>query len=146
MESPPWIAIGWWLSHDRSPQQYQTAHRHQREVSGKDGMIRAARDVIDRCVEVLEAIYGSAPPIACEACGHVPADLRLPRLVCMSCHHQAMQEAAVGHVCEDCGAKATYADPRLESRPLCWPCWSDGLDNLRTTRRAYVDASDVPIP
>ena len=109
-------------------------------------MIRAARDVIDRCVEVLEAIYGSAPPIACEACGHVPADLRLPRLVCMSCHHQAMQEAAVGHVCEVCGGKATYADPRLESRPLCWPCWSDGLDNLRTTRRAYVDASDVPIP
>ena len=105
-------------------------------------MIRAARDVLDRCVEVLEAIYGSAPPIACEACGQVPADLRLPRLVCMSCHHQAMQEAAVGHVCEDCGGKAAYADPRLESRPLCWPCWSDGL--VAVNRAAGADPQRRP--
>ena len=74
-------------------------------------MIRSARDVINRCVEVLEATYGGAPPIACEACGHVPADLHLPRLVCMSCHYQAMQEASAGCECEDCGGKAIYADP-----------------------------------
>ncbi len=108
-------------------------------------MIRVARDVIDRCVEVFEAIYGSAPPIACEACAHEPAALHLPRLVCMSCHHQAMQDAAVGHVCEDCGGKASYADPRLASRPLCWPCWSDGLGNLEATQRAYVGYVDEPI-
>ena len=73
-------------------------------------MIRSAQDVINRCVEVLEATYGGAP-IACEACGRAPADLRLPRLVCMSCHYQAMQEASAGCECEDCGRQGDLRGP-----------------------------------
>ena len=40
-----------------------------------------------------------------------PADLRLPRLVCMSCHYQAMQEASAGCECEDCGRQGDLRGP-----------------------------------